>query len=155
MNRKAKLKLSESFAKTMTIIRKEADKRGVSLEMTEDEQAEFEQNQKKVKAALKDINLLKICDSYGKSVHKWQEMMRPILEGKRDELVELIEMGLGDKDDTIEKMNKIKQSLDIVFWYSWFISAKFNRACVEKLKTMVGKNEMATKEILTVPPKLL
>ncbi len=127
-------KLSESFAKTMTIIRKEADKRGISLEMSDEERAEFDQNQKKVRAALKEIDLMKISESYGRSVQKWQETMRPILEEKRDELIEHIELGLSDEDETIEKMSRIKQSLDVIFWYSWFISAKFNRALRGKIE---------------------
>lgn len=127
-------KMSNTFAEAMTLLRIEAEKRGISLELTKEEHAEYEQNQRKVRAAVKGTSLMKVCESYGKSVHKWQDKMRPFLEDKRDEFIQFFEMGLNNEQEILAKASKIKESLDVIFWYSWFISAKFYRAMQGKLE---------------------
>jgi L-rhamnose mutarotase len=128
------LNISDNFANAIALLRKEADKRGFSLEMSAEEQAEYAEQQKKINKEVKDSVLMKTSHDYSIAVHKWQGKMRPFLENKRDEFIQFFEMGLHDEQEILAKADKIKESLDVILWYSFFISAKFNRALHGKLE---------------------
>ncbi len=128
------LKISDNFANAVALLSKEAEKRGFSLELSKEEQAEYAEQQKKVQSEIRASVLMKTSEGYGKAVHKWQDKMRPFLEAKRDEFIQFFEIGLFNEQEILEKADKIKESIDVILWYSFFIAAKFNRALHGKLE---------------------
>ncbi len=126
--------IGDKFAKAITMMHAEAEKRGFSLEFSAEEQKEYEQSQKKVRKAIKSSVLMKISKDYGLTTFKMQDKMRPFLEEKRDEFIQFFEMGLQSEQEIFDKAGKIKENLDVIFWYCLFISAKINRALHGKLE---------------------
>jgi hypothetical protein len=127
--------LSDNFAKTKQVLIEMAKAHGLELEMpTAEEVVEMERKDEALRKSVKSTTLLKECKTYGKSVSAWHDANRPALEAKREEFIQFVEMGLDREDAVVEKIRKIGQSLEVIFWYSWFISAKFDRAMRGKME---------------------
>jgi hypothetical protein len=127
-------KIGESFAQAMTLLRTDAEKKGINLEMSEEETKEYEQNEKKIKKAIKSNDLMKMSEGYAKDTNIWMKSMTPFLEDKRDEFIQFFEMGAYSEQEVMEKAGKIKEGLDVIMWYFFFIPAKMNRALRGKIE---------------------
>ncbi|MBL7813612.1 MAG: hypothetical protein JNL70_01315 [Saprospiraceae bacterium] len=120
--------LNEDFTEIETILKEEAEKQGFSFEMSEQEWQEYKRSQEQVRKETQESALMKTCKTYAFTVNDWQKKMHPFLENETEEVMQMFNLGLTLEKGVLDRMQAIKENLEVILWYSFFISAKFHRA---------------------------
>jgi len=113
-NQKFWNKLSITFEATLAMISEEAEKLGIDLDEIAKQANEEQVDQEEPKKSELEIRSVE----YGTKIFKWLKANKAFFEKKSQTLLTISE----------EKATSFTDALDVVNWYSIFISAKINRA---------------------------
>jgi len=127
-------RISENFANASIIIKEAAKKHGIDLDnIPEEETSEYKRKEEDLEQQIKKHPLSKLSLSYineGKKLLDTDELLKE----KRDELVAQAEMGIQSEEQIINEAATIKDCVEVVQWYLFFIHVKFDRALHGKLE---------------------
>jgi hypothetical protein len=121
-------KIGNSFSDAMMQIKKMAEERGITLPTEDDaEMKEYMANEEKKQQKMEEHPLIKYCKEYmmqARAVLKNNE----VLKQKGEELIQLVELGVKDINETKKEVVQLNEYLEIVQWYLFQIQVKFMRA---------------------------
>ncbi|MFT3830630.1 MAG: hypothetical protein QM691_13085 [Opitutaceae bacterium] len=118
--------LAFSFAAAIRKIRKEAGKRGIDLDSPQLQAATERADQKRRRSATRSgASLSKAASSYRKAGHKLLRAIPGALADTEEALATENRLGIGQPDTTAAA---IRDALDGVHWYLFFIEVKLRRA---------------------------
>ena len=126
--------VSQNFNLAMEMVKQDCEERGVDFDAIqkqakEDVEKNREANRNRRKK--RRVNpLVKAAEKYWKGADKWFKVHRKTIEARSDELISLLKMALpGQKIKQIEATARdLRDALDVIRWYQYFISAKLYRA---------------------------
>jgi hypothetical protein len=120
--------IADIFKKTIEILRKAAAEYGFDIDnIPEEETKAHEKKEKMTRETMKNHPISKTTLDYTKKAKAMFEN-NPMLKEKSEELVKNIEMGLRNEEQIMEEAISIKDSIEIIQWYLFFIHVKFARA---------------------------
>jgi hypothetical protein len=123
--------IAKSFADTVALIHKVAEKEGIVLDTNSPEVEGYIANRKKGKEESEQHPLIKYCKQYMLDARMLLQKNEH-LKDKASELVQLTELGIKDIEETQIDIDKASDSLEIVRWYLFQIQVKFMRAFSSK-----------------------
>jgi len=126
-------RISENFANAAMMIKEAAKKHGIDLDnIPEEETREHEKREKSLELQAKKHPLGKISLQYLTAAKKLLDNDE-ILKEKKEELISQMEMGIRSEKQTIDDAATIKDCIEVIQWYLFFIHVKFQRALHGKL----------------------
>jgi hypothetical protein len=126
--------ISSNFVKAIELLHKAAKEHGIDLDkaMTKEEEQEYEKRESFLKKATENHELIKLCRKYEKTVRPFLKKSGDFVD-KTKELVSDFEMGLKTEEQVVHSVANIRDFLEIIQWYLFFIEAKLQRALHGKL----------------------
>lgn len=123
--------LAETFALTLHMVRREAKKMGVDLDDPKVmEAARQEERARCRRAAREGSQLHRIATTYWKAARKLLERLPAELRAAQEALDTQARLGAGNPHGTAEG---IRDALEVVQWYLFFIDVKLSRAVVGRV----------------------
>jgi hypothetical protein len=126
--------VSQNFKLALEMVKEDCQERGIDFDeiqkqAKEDVAKNREANRRRRKK--RRVNpIVKAAQRYWKGVDKWFKDHRRTIHAKGDELISMLKMELPGQ--TVEQINTIARdlsdSIDVIRWYQYFISAKLYRA---------------------------
>ena len=131
--------LSENFEMMKEMLHEGAEKWGIDLSGIEDEswKKEYEIKEKKKDEFVEKQEISKWAAEYRDKAKEWFEEGQPLFEQKQEELARNLEMGIRE-EDTIKAVHEVKDALEVINWYHYFIEAKITRALSSQFEEQEG-----------------
>lgn len=126
--------LSKNFEDAFAMLHKAAKKHGIDLNnISELESSKYEEQQKLTRKKVTESPLDKLSKQYIKTADAW---LKKFSNSKKfeEKLLQHFEMGIATEANTKKIVFKIKDCLEIVQWYLFFIHIKFSRALSGKIE---------------------
>lgn len=132
--------ISSNFSKAIELLRKAAKEHGIDLDkaMTKEEEQEYEKRESFLKKATENHALIKLCRKYEKTASPFLKKSEEFGDKTR-ELVNELDMGLKTEEQVVHSVANIRDCLEIIQWYLFFIEAKLQRALHGKLDELEEK----------------
>lgn len=127
-------RLSNNFKEMLELLQKGAAEHGIDLNaISEEEEQEIQRKEKNNRELAEKHPLSMLSKQYIKDAHQWLED-KQALEEKEEELIQHFTLGIQDEEQTKEIAASIKDCLEIIQWYIFFIHVKFMRAISGRLE---------------------
>lgn len=121
-------RLSANFKEMLEMLKKGAEEHGIDLNaISEEEEQEIIQKQENKRKFAEQHPLSVLSKQYIDDAHQWLEDNRA-LEEKEEELMQDFTLGIKDEEGTKKVVASIKDCLEVIQWYIFFIHVKFIRA---------------------------
>ena len=131
--------LTESFTLALHMVRREAKKRGIDLDSKEImESVKAEERQRRRRAAREGSALHRAAAAYWKSARTLLDRLPDELRSTEDELNTQLRLGAGDPQGVAAD---IRDALEVVQWYLFFIDVKLSRAVAGRVDEAVEGND--------------
>jgi hypothetical protein len=121
-------KIGNSFADAIMQMKKMAEERGITLPTEDDaEMKEYMANEEKKRQEMEEHPLIKYCNEYmmqARALLKNSEA----LNQNSETLLQLVELGVKDINETKKEVIQLNEYVEIVQWYLFQIQVKFMRA---------------------------
>ncbi len=121
--------LSDQFKDTIILLKKTAEKFGIDIKeaLSAENVLQSEKKEKEVLHALKKHPLSQLSLAYTKLAKDFIENNNLVKE-KGDELLQQMELGIQSEKETLDTALRLKDCLEVIQWYLFFIHVKFQRA---------------------------
>jgi len=123
--------VAENFEMTMEMIKMDAERLDIDLSAIEDDEEvnrSFEERKKREEEFLDQSPLKNLAHDYGMKVHDWIKNESEIFKGKGEELSSHLLMGISNQEQAMEVVNEMKDAIETIQWFEFFIEVKFSRA---------------------------
>ncbi|MCF8297244.1 MAG: hypothetical protein K9J13_06850 [Saprospiraceae bacterium] len=125
-NEKFWQKLSEIFAFTKELILRDAEKLGIDLNNLEPD-PDYDKFREKERKWKRNHPLSKFSNAYAKKIDEWFDKSKELFSKKGIELESYSRMEIPNVNIENELV-KLKDSIEVIRWYQFFINVKINRA---------------------------
>jgi len=119
-------KLSEIFAFTKELILRDAEKLGIDLNNLEPD-PDYEELREKEREWKKNHPISKLSNKYAEKIDEWFKKSKELFSQKGIELESYFQMEIPNINVENEIV-KLKDSIEVIRWYQFFIHVKLNRA---------------------------
>lgn len=127
-------KLSQNFAEALKLLHEAAASHGIDLtNIPQEELKDIERKQKLRRETSKRHILSMLSLQYVDACKHWLES-KPGLEDKQVELIQQLRLGALSEDLATKELTVIKDCLEVIEWYMYFIHVKLLRAINSSLK---------------------
>jgi len=118
-------KLSGIFQLTLEMVKETAEEKGIDLDSLDLQAASDEVRQ--TRDAARNHECCCAAKAYGQMVENWFDSAKDLFEKKADELNLKVRLELPESNPD-EEITDIKDSVDIIRWYQYFVYVKLLRA---------------------------
>lgn len=125
-NEKLWKKVADNMRKAVEMIKKAAEKHGLDLSEVELTLEDIEHN-RLIEEKIKTNTCAVQTKNYSEMARKWIKTHRDLFAEKQDELKNQLEMGY-NPEELKGKATEIKEAVEIIQWYMFFIHIKTMRA---------------------------
>src|SRR6266487_5475377 len=121
--------LSNNFKKAIELLHKSAEKFGIDLSNidTPESKAAYEKHENELRITLKKHPLSKLSLKYADQTHAFLKE-NSFIENAGNELVQHFEIGILSEEETMQKVNRLKDCIEVIQWFEHFIYVKLQRA---------------------------
>jgi hypothetical protein len=125
-------RLAMNFQNAITLLQKAAKEHGIDLDdVSPEEEQRFEEMEKERWGFAKQHPIGQLSNRYWKEADQWFKK-RNAVKDIGNELVRHFEMGINNESETRDNLTELKDALDIIRWYMFFIETKLMRALMGK-----------------------
>ena len=124
-------KIGQNFASAQELLRKAAAANGIDIDNLPPEAEESYQRRERIRLESKKHPLATLSLEYTQVAREWLKTQPGMLE-RIESLKQDLTMGVTSEDDARTEAAVIKDSLEVIRWYSTFIHVKLVRALYEK-----------------------
>ncbi len=128
--------ISSNFANTITLLKEDAEKRGIDISYTNEEFVEFKKQLER--GNTKNENHLLIVTSKAYTIKAMALLETDSLNNYTKDLITHTELGIKSIEKVEKEIETLNDSLEIIQWYLFQIHVKFMRA----LATFPEENDM-------------
>jgi len=136
--------VSENFEMTMEMIKMDAERLNIDLDAIEDDEEvnrSFEERRKREEEYLDQSELKSSAHDYGMKVHDWVKTEKEIFLKKGEELASHLRMGISDEKQALQVVNEMKDAIETIQWFEFFIEVKFSRALSGLFDVLDGEED--------------
>ena len=136
--------VAENFEMTMEMIKMDAETLDIDLSAIEDDEEvnrSFEERQKREEKFLDQSSLKTLAHDYGMKVHEWINSESEIFKSKGEELSSHLLMGIRDEKNAMQVVKEMKDAIETIQWFEFFIEVKFSRALSGIFDVLEGEEE--------------
>ncbi len=123
-------KLAAIFARTNEMLEKMAKEKGIDLSDAESAGAERQARQRQKREELANHELAKASEEYADMVDAWFKSEQKLFEQKREELVTMLELEIGE-DEPQAVAARLTDAVEIIRWYQHQIHVKLMRGLMK------------------------
>ncbi|HIJ54182.1 MAG TPA: hypothetical protein HPP66_13695 [Planctomycetes bacterium] len=124
-------KLSEVFQVTLEMVKETAKEQGIDLDSLDFEQEKDEHEATRNLA--EDHECARLAKVYSETVKNWFDSAEGLFEKKADDLGLQVRLDLPNSNPA-QEANSLKDSVDVIRWYQYFIYVKLVRAITGTLE---------------------
>ncbi len=121
----------ENFEMTVEMLKMDAERFDIDLEtIQEDEEMNrsFEARRAREEEFVNGSEVKILAHDYGMKVHEWIKTEKEIFRGKGEELSSHLLMGISNEQEAMQAVNEMKDAIETIQWFEFFIEVKFSRA---------------------------
>lgn len=122
-------RLAESLEETRKLILTIAEERGISMEISPEEDEAYQQKVQNRNDIIKNHVAAQLSMSYTLKVRQW--LQSDPLANKSNEARQKLQLGLQSEGESVEEALSINECLEVIQWYQHFITVKTRRALME------------------------
>lgn len=123
--------VAENFEMTMEMIKMDAERFDIDLnaiQQDEESNRNYEERRKREDEFVDQNELRIMAHDYGTKVHEWIKKGNEIFKDKGEELSSHLLMGISKEDEAMQVVNEMKEAIETIQWFEFFIEVKFSRA---------------------------
>jgi hypothetical protein len=118
--------MGKIYNETIEMLKYIAYEKGIDLDNIEID-PDYQEREKNIRENAKNHALYKATKKYSGIAHEWVKKESDLIKNKEKELNDNLKLGINEKE-TLNSCDEIVDSIEIINWYCFFISAKIYRA---------------------------
>lgn len=137
------IQVESVFTEIKTFLLEKATELGVDFEayFIEENKKEFERKQALLEEQLNKEDLTLIAKQFTQKLNEFLNN-ESIHRAVGDTLLKKVDLGIKSNENALEEVDNLKECLDVLTWYVYFISIKIRRALHSKYEEDLDENEI-------------